>query len=952
MVRAPRTSPARRGAAGSERLPSRLADAVTAHHDLLTCDPEPDAVAAALTGAILHVFPGVATDLTPVRAATPALLSPSARLMSAPVTGLAGHPLMVRVSSAVAGAFTAADLTLVILLADAATSRLTAAAPRERSSVDARLHAAQQLTGLAWWELDPRTGRHQWSPEMFDLLGIEVRDEPPTLPEYLNLVHPQDRKAAADLQCRGFDTGHQDVFRVVRPDGVVRHLQSWTDVERDEHGVVQRVVGAAIDVTEREETLRSLAASQAGLAAALELTRTATWEWDVRTDAVVWSDRMLTLMGRPPEDPPPVLEDFLTTVHPGDRARIRDLGERTIANGCGEETAYRVRHADGTVRHVRAWTDVRKDTHGQVTHLWGTAMDVTGHAEQANLLQASEEYFRVAFENAPIGMSMIDLSGDGERSGRYLRVNAAFEAMLGRTAEELRGLDILTITHPADHEADTQTLARLVRGETSTAAFHKRYLHSNGSTVDAWITSSVVLDLDGSPRFLLTHALDISDRLREQAELQRLALTDTLTGLANRTLLNDRMDQAMARLSRGGTAAMLLLDVDRFKGINDSWGHQVGDALLVEIATRIEAVSRADTTVARLGGDEFVVLIENLPDVYAVHEAAKRLIETLRRPYDLGPGAEGVPVTVSIGIAVVQDPTRTPGELYRQADLALYRAKDAGRDQYTLFDDELRQQTDRRIAAELLLRRALTEDLIVPVYQPVVQLSTGRVRSAEALVRIRGDDGRLILPAEFIEVAEDTGLIVEVDARMMERSVAAVARLIADGHPLRRMNVNVSPRSLEDPAYVDRVRKALVWHGIPGSAIRLEITERSLLTTSATVAESLGRINELGIFVGLDDFGTGYSAVAYLQRFSLHFLKIDRSFVSRLGRSSRDDAVVAAVIDLAHSHELVVVGEGVETREQFDTLRKLGCDWAQGYLMGRPMLLPDLVELIRADPLW
>jgi EAL domain-containing protein (putative c-di-GMP-specific phosphodiesterase class I) len=307
-------------------------------------------------------------------------------------------------------------------------------------------------------------------------------------------------------------------------------------------------------------------------------------------------------------------------------------------------------------------------------------------------------------------------------------------------------------------------------------------------------------------------------------------------------------------------------------------------------------------------------------------------------------------VTSSMGISVAVDPTRAPGDLYREADLALYRAKDSGRDQYALFDDELRARADRRMAAETLLRRAIADDLLVPVFQPIVDLDDGRMRSAEALVRIQDAD-RLVLPAEFIDVAEETGLIVEIDARMFERVVAEASRLLDAGVLLRRLSTNVSARSLEDPVFVERMRKALTWHGVPGSMIRIELTERSLLTTSPTVRASLARINELGLQVGLDDFGTGYSALAYLQKFSLQFLKIDRSFVSRLG-NPRDDAVVGAVIDLAHAHDLVVIGEGVETPEQLAALRAMGCDRAQGYLMGRPMPAAELDDLLRTEPIW
>lgn len=821
-------------------------------------------------------------------------------------------------------------------------------------SRDARLRAAQELTGLAWWTLDARTGRHEWSPEMFRLVGLEPAREAPDLAAFLAMLHPEDRAASTPPPGAGFGfgTGHRDVFRVVHPDGTIHFLQAWTDVETAPDGSVVRVNGATVDVTERELTEASLSLSRARLAAALDLTRTATWDWDVATDTVHWSDRMVELMGATPDGHPAGVEDFLARVHPEDRDRMRALGERTVASGGGEEAVYRVVHPDGTVRHVRSWTDVRRAPDGTVTSLWGAAMDVTEQAEAAALLEASEQHFRVAFDNAPIGMTMISLAPGSE--GVYLRVNAAFERMLGYETGHLRGRAFQSITHPADVERDTAILARLARGEATSLALEKRYLRRDGTTLHAGLTTSVGYDAAGAPLYLVTHAVDITDRLREQAELERLALTDTLTGLANRTLLNDRIDQALARLHRsGGVAAMLLLDVDRFKLVNDSMGHQIGDALLIEMAGRIEAVSRADTTVARIGGDEFVVLAEGLQDADEVHAVASRLLETLRRPYDLGGSIEPFVATVSLGVSVATSAERAHVDLYREADLALYRAKDAGRDQYALFDDELRSRAVARMNAESLLRRALAEDRLVAVFQPIVELRTGEVLGGEGLARVLGPDGELVLPAEFIEVAEETGLIVEVDARMFEMVTAEYARLAATPDvKISCMTTNVAARSLEDPTFVDRLRRSLKWYGVPGSVIRIELTERSLLTTSPVVRESLHRLSELGIHVGLDDFGTGYSALAYLQRFSLYFLKVDRSFVSRLGADPRDDAVVGAIIDLAHAHELIVVAEGVETPEQLATLRDLGCDRAQGYLMGRPMRSADFEDVLRADPRW
>jgi diguanylate cyclase (GGDEF)-like protein/PAS domain S-box-containing protein len=814
---------------------------------------------------------------------------------------------------------------------------------------ESRLHAAQQLTGLAWWELNVRTGTHVWSDEMFRLVGLEPGGAPPDLEAYLALLHPADRPAAAALVEQGYDDGHRETFRVIHPDRSVHHLQSWTEVQRDDAGQPVRILGATIDVTERESALERLADGSAKLAAALDLNATAMWEWHVGSGRLTWSARMTELMGRDPNGPPPALEDFLTCLHPDDRERITALGERQVATGVPEETTYRVVHPDGSVRHIRAWTDVRLDRDGHATHLWGTALDITPEQEYAARLRSSEEHFRVAFDLAPIGMSMIGLVDENE--GQYLRTNAAFQQMLGRSQEQLRSARMGEITHPDDRERDTAQFAKLVAGEVTSLAFEKRYLRGDGQTVHAWITSSVVHDDHGEPLYLITHAVDISDRLREQAELKRLALTDTLTGLANRTLLNDRLGHALARLERQPSpVAMLLLDIDRFKTVNDSLGHQVGDALLVEVGRRLESVTRGDCTVARLGGDEFVVLVEGLDQADAIHQVAARLLEAMRQPFDLGL-AQPITATASIGVSIATDPDRDPSDLYREADLALYRAKDAGRDQYALFDAQLRASADRRLTAETLLRRALSQDCLVPLFQPIVDLGDGRMHGAEALVRIR-DEGQLVVPAAFIDVAEETGLIVDVDARMFELVAAEAERLLAVGVPLRRLTTNVSARTLEDPGFLRRARAAIKRHDLPRTLIRIELTERTLLSSTPATREAIAQLLDMGLGIGLDDFGTGYSALGYLQTFPLDFLKIDRSFVSRLGASPRDDAIVEAVIALAHAHDLVVVGEGVETPEQLEALRRIGCDRAQGYLMGRPMAVEDLVELFHADPRW
>ena len=580
-----------------------------------------------------------------------------------------------------------------------------------------------------------------------------------------------------------------------------------------------------------------------------------------------------------------------------------------------------------------------------------TFTDVTATRAADLALRESEQHFRLAFDNAPIGMYMISLRP--ESAGQYLRANTAFERMVGYSTAELAGLALDEITVAEDQERDRGLFGQVLSGRADHLSFEKRYVARDGRIVIAWLTTQVARDAHGEPLYLISHAVDITERKAAEAELERLALTDTLTGLANRTLLGDRISHALARLDRdGGHVGLLLLDLDRFKLVNDSLGHQVGDDLLVEVARRLESVSRTDNTVARLGGDEFVVLVEGLGSADQVHAVAGRLLEALREPYRL-PTGETLVATASIGVAVAADSARAPSDLFREADLALYRAKDFGRDGYALFDDDLRATTVARVGAERRLRRGLEEGLLRLRYQPIVSLSTGQVIGAEALVRLDDPELGLLTPADFIEVAEETGQIVDVDAVVLEegvRQLAAWSPLSA--HGFRRLAVNVTARSLEQPGFADRLASTLAAHGVDGSLLRVELTERSLLASNPQVRASLHAIAALGVGIGLDDFGTGYSALAYLQRFSLQFLKIDRSFVSRIGRGPREDAIVAAIVDLAHAHALTVIAEGVETVEQLDVLRLMGCDRAQGYYFGKPMPAEDLAAFVRSAPRW
>ena len=429
---------------------------------------------------------------------------------------------------------------------------------------------------------------------------------------------------------------------------------------------------------------------------------------------------------------------------------------------------------------------------------------------------------------------------------------------------------------------------------------------------------------------------------RAESALTYQATHDDLTGLPNRVLLEDRVAQALARSRRAGTrVAVMFLDVDRFKVINDSLGHAVGDQLLRTVAGRLKDLLRPEDTVARFGGDEFVIVTENWTADDAPTHLAGRIAEGLGRPARIG-GADVV-ASVSIGVAVA-GADYDAGALLRDADAAMYQAKEQGRDRCVLFDSAMREAANQRLETERALRRALNGGELRVHYQPLVEVASGRLMGVEALVRWQKDENTLILPDDFISVAEETGLVIELGATVLREACRQVAEWRGEVPGLDHLSlaVNLSARELLNPGIVEQVREALAAAELEPNVLCLEITESVLLDDTESCARSLEALNALGVRVAVDDFGTGYSSLTYLKRLAVDVLKIDQSFVAGLGvgTSTRDRAIVAGVVDLANAFGLTTVAEGVETAEQLAQLSALGCGVAQGYLFCRP-LPPD-----------
>jgi diguanylate cyclase (GGDEF)-like protein len=392
----------------------------------------------------------------------------------------------------------------------------------------------------------------------------------------------------------------------------------------------------------------------------------------------------------------------------------------------------------------------------------------------------------------------------------------------------------------------------------------------------------------------------------------------------------------------------LYVDLDRFKVINDSLGHRTGDAVLMAMAERLTHHVRPADTLARLGGDEFVIVAEDIANEGAAIELANRITEAGHEAFQLGD--EEFICTLSVGIACTADSQRNPQELLQEADLALYRAKDLGRDRAEVFDEELRTKAIGRLVTERMLRRAMQEQRIVVEYQPIIDLHTGNGVGAEALVRIDDSERGLLQPDSFLEVAEETGLLIAIDelvlADAVHQSAAWRARLAATAAV--EVAINVTARHLADATFAKSVIDLLDANGVARHDLQIEVTERVLMEASNSAMSGLRALRDIGVQVGLDDFGTGYSSLAYLRQFPLDFVKIDRSFIGDLDQVGNEKAIVAAIVTLSHALGLTVVAEGVETRDQLRILESLGCDRGQGYLFGRPGAPSAVDQLINA----
>ncbi len=760
------------------------------------------------------------------------------------------------------------------------------------------------------------------------------------------------------------------VMRFRRKDGGEMWGMETVSVILGEAGEPEVFQGTVVDFSGHKLAEAALQQSESRLEEAQRIAHVGSWNWEAATGVLSWSDELCRIYGLDPEKHQPSYADFLARLHSGDRHQARTVIEAARDDHRPFEHEVRVLRPDGSHRTILDQGEVLLDKQGKLLGMRGAALDITRRKLTELLERERGAVLEQVAQNQPLGAILASVARmlENQRSGLRAcvllvddgTIRSAFGNSLSRDA--LVALEGLPAT--AGHGSFGRAAESVAPATCTNVPDDPDWQHvaewadrnEVGSSLSSPIVSAAggvlgTLSLFGpagrrartadhellaSACRLATVAIEhraLTDQLSYQAQ------HDALTGLPNRLLFQDRLAHALAQASRRGTrVAVLYMDLDRFKHINDTLGHAAGDALLRLVAARLDSRIRGSDTLARLGGDEFTVVLDEISDTGDAMRVGSDLIEAMRAPFRVG--ARELYVTASMGMSLFPDDGADAGTLMANADVAMYRAKDLGRDNVQWFSAEMNELARERLDLENDLRRALGEGELDLHYQPQVD-GNGRIAGVEALLRWNHPALGNIPPDRFVPLAEESGLIVPIGEWVLRRACAQAAAWRRAGHHDLRMSVNVSAVQFKRADWVDTVRRALRDSSLDPAALELEITESLLLQSVQTTSANLFELRELGVGIAIDDFGTGYSSLSYLHRLPITTLKIDRSFVREIDEAPRAGGevapVVRTIIALARNLGMSVVAEGVETPTQRQLLLELGCDWLQGFLLSHPL---------------
>lgn len=671
------------------------------------------------------------------------------------------------------------------------------------------------------------------------------------------------------------------------------------------------------------------------LKTAQRIARLGSWDMDVQSGTIHCSDELLGIFGVDPEKKDFCYADFLAMVHPEDRGLLERQVNEAIENRSRFQLKHRLLMPDGGIRHVMATGELYHGENGTPLTILGTSQDVTSQLQMESRLQLLASAFQYSGEAILIS----------DRDNNIVTVNPAFTRLTGYSEAEACGRNprFLSSGRTTLEEYREMWKGIIEQGFWQGEMWDRR---KDGGTYPKWVTISVIRDGGGDVSHYIAHFTDVSSERAAEEQLQHMAHHDVLTGLLNRLSLKGRVDQALAVARRDGMrVALLFIDLDRFKVINDTLGHHIGDKLLIEVAGRLRDSVRDSDVVARLGGDEFVIMLSGMENSGSAAVIAEKLVRNIGDPYQI----EGYDLytTPSIGIAIFPNDGEDGDVLMKNADAAMYHAKSAGRNNFQFFDARMNDAALERLKIEHSLRQALARDEFRVHYQPIVDIATGRVSGVEALVRWQHPEMGMVPPGSFIGIAEETGLIQPIGEWVFWTACRQLSEFNAAGLRGLKMCINISAMQLRNGNLPILAKGAIEVFSLEPATLIFEITESVAMQQPDETVRILDLLSEMGVSLAIDDFGTGYSSLSYLRLFPIDHLKLDRSFVQEIGHGAGSSVICDATIGLAHNLGLKLVAEGVETQAQYDYLEQKGCDLIQGYLFSRPIPAFEVLEFIR-----
>ncbi|HEX6735855.1 MAG TPA: EAL domain-containing protein [Azonexus sp.] len=733
-------------------------------------------------------------------------------------------------------------------------------------------------------------------------------------------------------------SGHRETVRLATYRD--QRVDLWIDND------VIRLPGGEIlsvfeDITARKRAEDALVESLDNLRAAQRIARLGNWTLDLGSNRLHWSDEVFRIFEIDPQQFPATYEGFIAAIHPDDREAVTRAYQESLEQRRPYEITHRLLFADGRVKYVHEHCETQFAADGTALVSRGTVQDITEHHQA----EAALQLYANVFEHSGEAIMVTD------HANRIVAVNPAFTRQTGYAQQEIVGKNPrMLASGRTTLETYNDLWAALRDGGYWQGELWDR--NRNGQIYPKWAAISAIRDAQGEITHYIASFTDISERKAAEERIEHLAHHDSLTGLFNRYNLEIRLSQALLSARRDNQfLAVLFIDLDRFKVINDTLGHHTGDQLLVEVARRLKGCVRESDIVARQGGDEFVVVLNALATPADASPVAGKILQALAEPYQID--GDRLHSSPSIGIAIFPDDGEDAGTLMKHADAAMYHAKEQGRNNLQYFTAELNAAASERLLLERELRVAIEARQFELHYQPQFAADAGqflRPFAVEALVRWRHPQRGLIPPNRFIPVAEETGLIEAIGDWVLHEACRQLAQWKAEGIGPQRVAVNLSAHQLRTPDLVERVADALQQNHLAHGELELEITESVAMSDPASAIEQLEALRRLGVTLAIDDFGTGYSSLAYLKRLPIQVLKLDRAFVRDIETDENDAAISAATLALAHSLGLKVVAEGIETEGQSRFLRDHGCDLLQGFLYGRPEPAATLAARWRAEP--